>query len=189
MTALAKAEAPARERPILFSAPMVRALLSGRKTQTRRVAKARKEGDITWRTNPICPYGQPGDVLWVKETWRPCSTGGAWYRATRLGDDPGPWRPSIYMPRWASRITLRLTSVRVERLQAISEEDANAEGVDELDGWMDEARLVAASVRLRAPMEDARTWFAALWESIHGEFAWDANPWVWVLGFKAEVRG
>ena len=141
------------ERPILFSAEMVRAILEGSKTQTRRVIKpvptfngggACHDADALqqdyvephWVFPEICKYGAPGDLLWVRETWgqypielnpEPCD---AWYKATSNGPPPPfKWRPSIHMPRWASRITLRITDVRVERLQDISEDDARAEGV------------------------------------------------------------
>ncbi|MTI72564.1 MAG: hypothetical protein FH747_03045 [Stenotrophomonas sp.] len=127
-----------------------------------------------------CPYGAPGDVLWVREAWgiiddNTVEAGAAAYRAT----DPvalDKWRPSIHMPRWASRLTLEITDVRVERLQDISEEDARAEG----------ARLELAevdSVRLGAEASH-RSGFQNLWKSINGEESWAANPWVWVVEFQ-----
>jgi hypothetical protein len=144
-----------KERPILFSAPMVRALLEGRKTQTRRIVKPKPShvdaggrtgaviGKFAGHVECLCPYGMPGELLWVRETFAkiPGQTRD-WietdYRATythgdRLGDSLGikkKWTPSIHMPRAASRITLRITDVRVERLQSISEDDAIAEGID-----------------------------------------------------------
>lgn len=197
-----------KERPILFSAPMVRAILDGRKTQTRRVMKV-QPGDVLWRSNgrdwlwldnddgPLtepapcirCPFGAVGDRLWVRETWRSeRRNDGA--RMVRFNADNSVeerpsaheapydtvwrrgltdrWRPSIHMPRWASRITLEVTGVRVERLQDISEDDAKAEGVS---GPFD--ALFTPKVR-----------FEALWESINGLDAWDANPWVWVVEFR-----
>ena len=220
-----------KERPILFSAPMVRALLDGSKTQTRRVVKPQPSKGWDFEAPPVfgritsphpkkgrfgvfirhgvgtdfpmvdlipCPYGQPGDRLWVRETWAhyhtvnhirrsdgrafdEVSDGLAGYRAdgcetieefrehVRLmsgcdlqaveinGDR---WRPSIHMPRWASRITLEVTGVRVERLGDVSESDARAEGV----------QSVAE--------------FKELWASINGPSSWDANPFVWVVSFR-----
>jgi hypothetical protein len=182
-----------KERPILFSAPMVRAILEGRKTQTRRVAKQTANGHLKQlgghrRWHPAdpearlaSPYGQPGDRLWVREAW--AYYGGdeylyqqqnecVWYRAHDIGDPvPGVrWRPSIHMPRWASRITLEVTGVRVERLQDISEADAVAEGI--------EAPPPADPV-------DMPVWrYRQLWGAINGPKSWQANPWVWVVEFK-----
>ena len=200
-----------KERPILFSAPMVRALLDGTKTQTRRVVKpqppahmqtARNLGDGNWQfVNDVhmladaastwrCPYGQPGDRLWVREKWRGVvniAPPGSYeyavahhipdqehcrrveYAATQQADTD-PWRPSIHMPRWASRITLEITGVRVDRLQDISEADAAAEGVS--------AKHTADA------NYTAREAYAVLWESINGPGSWDENPWVWVVEFK-----
>ena len=176
-----------KERPILFSAPMVRALLAGMKTQTRRAFKT-KNGGVWPNANDLpgirqilrsCPYGQPGDRLWVRETFaRIDGQTRPWietdYKATythgdRLGDTLGikkRWTPSIHMPRHASRITLEVTGVRVERLQDISEADAIAEGV-----YTDPA----------CPAYDA---YAQLWDEINGLGSWEANPWVWVVEFK-----
>lgn len=241
-----------RERPILFSGPMVRAILDGRKTQTRRAVKPQWSADVDevserpaldrvlkcmvsghsgeWGDDHgldevrRCPYGQPGDRLWVRETFayvrhsQNYESGGddcffEWdteiygpkiaehlngnpryssfsaalcYAAD--GEDENPaelypstnldgkvvrpaeirWQPSIFMPRWASRITLEITAVRVERLQEISETDAVAEGV--LGRGGDKSR--------------ARTEFMMLWRSINGPRSWDANPWVWVVEFR-----
>lgn len=266
-----------RERPILFSAPMVRAILEGRKSQTRRICKpaeaqslshvvgiqdprefgqcpstipgsgwfSDEEGDVQF----FCPYGAKGDRLWVRETWRswnetcpddhddePCEphcnqTYVAYAATPRRGFRPkpdgaaityldesspleqnpkvlGPWKPSIHMPRWASRITLEVTDVRVERLQAISEADAAAEGAQAKpwgpwwQGYKDigDGDLVHQDVPGEAPpdwmiepkrMKD-RPWldrsacdeYRALWESINGAGSWDANPWVWVVSFR-----
>jgi hypothetical protein len=203
-----------KERPILFSGPMVLALLDGRKTQTRRLVGARGfhafEGDEDNDGWPLAPvertgclarlpatYGAPGDRLWVRETWydnAPSMTlqertrepdgsiRGVEYRATHdcaSFEDGCPcnpdgdgkrseWRPSIFMPRWASRLTLEVTSVRVEPLQSISERDACAEGMG-------------------SPLtRDCKTpKFAALWDAINGERApWASNPWVWVIEFR-----
>lgn len=213
-----------RERPILFSAPMVRAIIAGTKTQTRRMVKwpvlsksdgAKQrifgEADVAdlnalladRQRHPlrkVCPYGQPGDRLWVRETWaqypvelnpEPCN---AWYRADgRLPPKVTKWTPSIHMPRWASRITLVVIGVRVERLQDISEEDAIAEGIERKDGvggypmtgFRDYARDDAWFVNVQA----AEKSFASLWHSINGAESWDANPWVWVVEFKRVEAG
>lgn len=202
------------DRPILFSAPMVRAILAGQKTQTRRalrrqfalgalpveMPKTTPEGwvvnghsGVWWcdaEANPEeavrCPYGMPGDRLWVREShWffqdecdpvtgytPPVMTvDDVEYRADGESTRHG-WRPSIHMPRWASRITLVITGVRVERLQAIREADAMAEGA--------EPTLVPP---------DGGSWphvegFETLWKSINGAESWDANPWVWVVEFE-----
>ena len=207
-----------KERPILFSSAMVRALLAGTKTQTRRAAKI----DVTMgresilaphlgkRYAPVyllpenaieavacCPYGQPGDRLWVRESFAHVyrtntepparSPEDVAYMADGLKADPyvyGTWKPSIHMPRWASRITLEITSVRVERLQDISEADAKAEGItphDVRQFWLfgaSEARR--ASIYREAAVEPYRQ----LWESINGPGSWGANPWVWAVEFR-----
>ena len=178
-----------RERPILFSGPLVRAILAGRKTQTRRIVKTgpgitavddldgeRWPGYMDecreWKRLP-CPYGVPGDRLWVRETFDapPGSTNRAEvvYRADYERDEhQHTWWPSIYMPRWASRITLEITGVRVERVQEISEADAFDEGVS-----------------LSAPDEQTYRWqFAVLWNAINGKDSWESNPWVWVIEFR-----
>lgn len=180
------------DRPILFSWPMVRAILTGTKTQTRRVVKPAPD----WK--PVgCPYGQPGDRLWVREThylhgvWSVRKDDGGKRRWTfHPSRDMGVqftepngfikgrsttvhgWyrRPSIHMPRWASRITLEVTGVRVERLQDISEADAIAEGVNN-------------SLHLPGG-RFARENFAHLWWTINGDGSWEANPWVWVVEFR-----
>lgn len=205
-----------KERPILFSAPMVRAILAGTKTQTRRIVKAQPNPDISptfqglkfvdgfWRAHfnnleitiprfPSgiyvgqfnCPYGKPGDRLWVKETWRTVAEANGipprdltnvesftHYEADGPDRTMGKLRPSIFMPRWASRITLEVAGIRVERLQDISEADARAEGT------------------LSTRMPNGINWSVAqvgykhLWESINGPGSWDANPWVWVVEFS-----
>jgi hypothetical protein len=200
-----------KERPILFQGAMVRALLAGTKTQTRRVVKWRglepglnlqfsglsveRSGSNFVLSSPTrtshayrsvpqpCPYGQPGDRLWVRETW-------AYHvhAQAAMRDEDGPWvyaadgapalqmrlcdrwRPSIHMPRWACRLVLEVTSVRVERLQDISEADAQAEGCD----------LPARD----QSWNQCRRWYRDLWEQINGTGSWDANPWVWVVEFK-----
>ncbi len=208
------------DRPILFSAPMVRAILSGRKSQTRRAVKpaewnfaprpefnidtatgrhewlARKAGEpSTFRWLP-CPHGQPGDRLWVREShwffqdeadpvtgYTPpvLTVDDVEYRAD--GESTRHrWRPSIHMPRWASRITLEITGVRVERLNAISEDDTRAEGIT--DGGCLNCGNSELSCGCLNPRPDARDAFVSLWSSINGRESWDANPWVWVVEFK-----
>lgn len=209
-----------KERPILFSAPMVRAILDGSKTQTRRPVKKNLErigdGDfyafdhkgINYRVNArhstvaawahllqFCPYGHPGDRLWVRETWQhenyplgpydnSCTV---FYRADLMDDPHGPdgekspdgkyrtWSPSIHMPRAASRILLEITAVRVERLQDISESDAIAEGANVHPDHYGKPRD-----SIYGPVQAYRD----LWESINGPGNWDENPWVWVVEFR-----
>jgi hypothetical protein len=169
----------AKERPILFSGPMVLAILEGRKTMTRRVRKPQpKLFDTTARMVIGCPYGQPGDRLYVKETFLPWDASGGvekyLYRATEHGTAyDGSWKSPLFMPRKASRITLEITGVRVERVQEITWEDAKAEGIT-YDGFPDSA------------CEFYRQEFKILWDSINAKrgFGWDVNPWVWVIEFK-----
>lgn len=193
------------ERPILFSGEMVRAIIAGRKTQTRRIVKpqpdCRVDGELYWNvgghrlrptaTNPIrCPYGQPGDRLWVRETWRRAyapgnGSTGVIYRADApraLGMDEystrHAWHPSIHMPRLASRITLEIVSVRAEWLNDISEADAMAEGGPPSTPSIDR-------ISREFGYEDfPRSWFAQLWESINGPGSWEANPLVWRIEFR-----
>lgn len=263
-----------KERPILFRAEMVRAILDGRKTQTRRIVKLgesevlEKEqrkigfefapeqavaGDLSWvaalggskegveqlrrcqqlsvpvrhpddtatrwddcpRNRIYCPYGEPGDRLWVKETHAFYSLNfedtGKWHPSDRdlcchyreglpseMEQQIDKWRPSIFMPRWASRITLEITSIRVERLQDISEADSNAEGIETVSAgnfgaWKnyrfktshprrgtvltdEEHRLVGYQCPVRS--------YRSLWEHINGLGSWAANPWVWVIEFR-----
>lgn len=203
-----------KERPILFSAPMVRAILDGTKKQTRRVVKQLVIQDDRFLggfkligpggvETAICgplvsfqsPYGSPGDRLWVRENFCPIYPQDPTYNSgrpieydyaatythgDRLGDSIGikkVWKPSIHMPRAASRITLEITGVRVERLQDISEADALAEGTPADLLPMDVSRMPYPS-----SIEVGR--YAALWESINGPDSWAANPWVWVVDFK-----
>ena len=199
------------DKPIIFSAPMIRALLDGRKTQTRRILKPQPEfrggcGDWHdaeewgWETEDgdhvsvldIAPNGyHKGDRLWVREAcaiwngelhdivYRADETSDGW-EAMRHDARLGFWKikSSIHMPRWVSRLTLIVTDVRVQRLQEISEADAMAEGVDAVT--MDDVPRQAAMSR--------RSDFAALWNSIHGPEAWDANPWVVALTFAVHKR-
>jgi hypothetical protein len=196
-----------KERPILFSGPMVRAILQGRKTQTRRIIKPDwsrcldlDDADDRGKAIERCLYGQPGDRLWVRETWTPdhaafypnfpCvyrADAGYEYDRNEKGETysieqkawyPYRWRPSIFMPRWASRITLEITGVRVERLQDISEADAIAEGCAASHPSID-----AISREFGYP-DFARSQFAQLWESINGLDSWSATPWVWVVEFN-----
>lgn len=185
-----------KERPILFSTPMVRATLEGRKTQTRRIMKPQPQKNINFPVvgqylQKPCPYGVPDDHLWVRETWSPAfkrtkSNSGVIYRA-----DYGfrkdlseyyinhKWRPSIFMPRWASRITLENTEVRVQRLQDITEEDAKSEGVKDNHGVFHQS--------IQSQIDNVyRRNFAVLWDEINAKrgFPWDSNPWVWAITFK-----
>jgi len=203
---------------IVFSAPMVRAILSGSKSQTRRVVKPQPpDGGLEWVTRRVapdggpsdvisCPYGQPGDRLWVRETWycddyrvqrgpylkpddmdvgKSQGDGMLVYRASS-GDRPYEaeqpvWRPAIHMPRWASRISLEITSVRVERLQDITNADAKAEGCHH-DDPCDHTRRSCAEIGCPGP--DYRIGYRNLWEQINGPGSWDANPCVWVVSFR-----
>lgn len=223
-----------KERAILFSAPMVRAILNGSKTQTRRVMKVQptvteerlrelggwvegmtlsQQVNEAWQNgfiNVTCPYGQPGDRLWVRETWRGIVEISPPERVPEYGvaryvpdrehcrrveyaatqeRDSEPWRPSIHMPRWASRILLEVTGVRVERLQDISEEDAIAEGIDRVENNFGNGPAYC-DYKMARP-EDTAEWFRtpidsyrSLWEQINGENSWEINPWVWVIEFK-----
>lgn len=249
-----------KERPILMKGAMVRAILKGRKIQTRRIIKPQPSGSNTqndpygwrWKWTPTdkripifewgkdttgwismlkhCPYGVPGDRLWVKETWvellhtspatdRPELCEGdkliepatsytddsgqqRWhyngrviaYRATSavefcdgdgfIGesankDDMAKWKPSIFMPRWASRITLEIEAVRVERVNEITREDCIAEGIYQKGGqW-----IIDGAVTGLGWMQPEGA-YRELWESINGAKSWDANPWVWVIQFR-----
>ena len=160
-----------KERPILFSGPMVRAILARKKTQTRRVVKAHKWSDAKHAGVDFpCPYGADGDRLWVREKFCMAADGHVHYAATDQA--LGPWKPSIHMPRWASRITLEITGVSVEQLQDISEGDAEAEGT--------------TPYTAPAEMPAYKPAFADLWDSINAKrgYGWDANCWVWVLTFN-----
>ena len=203
-----------KERPILFNSEMVQAILSGRKTQTRRIIKLDHErgfqnpvvrgraGEVSsvefGLSHMLCPLGQPGDQLWVRETWQGplvdydeaysmfkdpkpyqkvenCvyrADGGPCPEFTDADDDLRQgWRPSIHMPRWASRINLLITGVRVERLNSITNADAKAEGYPaerEADGGATDPWL----------------WFRDLWDGIYPDNTFKANPWVWVIEFE-----
>ena len=220
-----------KSRPILFSAPMVRAILNGSKTQTRRIVKPQPDETSGFSQGPIkcqwyhptkidrhgeaypgekvfgfanedngwpCPYGVPGERLWVRETFariHPAllshldpeeDNGGnnGWSTVFRADGIPFNWKdygvkwtPSIFMPRRLSRITLEITKIRVERLQDISESDAAAEGVHPVRIGLQDAR---GGDQGNSYVEG----FGELWESINGKRSWASNPWVWVLTFK-----
>lgn len=189
-----------KERGMIFNGEMVRAILDGRKTQTRRIVNGSTDNSLRLREqyphkhyNINCPFGQPGDRIWVRETWAEAGAGAPdlkLYRAdypehvpTHYENVPPAdeirWTPSIHMPRWASRLTLEITGVRVERLNSISQEDAQAEGM-ELTGWRPTYSDPDSGGEVWTPYDN----FAELWESIYGEESWKANPWVWVIEFK-----
>jgi hypothetical protein len=193
-----------KERPILFTGRMVPPVLADTKTMTRRIAKLNLSGHVErkgreWHPDDpeafnACPYGVPGDRLWVRETYAwsgdssipeadRIASGEVWYRADGGRGGGIRWRPSIFMPRWASRILLEITGVRVERLQDISEADCWAEGIDAVDGVFDES-IPAMAQRMGRLCEDAAPTFACLWESINGTDSWNANPLVWVVSFR-----
>lgn len=217
-----------KETPILMCGEMVRATLEGRKTNTRRIVKPQPPADAyrpvnhphrgirfgrddasfwpgpnkKYATNFLrCPYGQPGDRLWVRETWKPDPAFGyppntkassldqgtnILYAATLPKEHPKAtlqrWRPSIFMPRWASRITLEITGVRVERVQDISERGALAEGMTGIVGGED--AYSNSDICLARPQ------FRMLWDrlNVRRGYGWEKNPWVWALTFKI-VKG
>jgi len=187
-----------KERPILFSGPMVQAILDGQKTQTRRVVTNKEF--LSWigvgfsdefiklpenHWSEKCPYGQPGDRLWVRETWAEKDEGVA-YRATPPKACWGntKWKPSIFMPRWASRITLEITDVRVERLKDMTADDALCEGISReirtRMGWASEESEESFN------FFESRHTFSLLWNSINEKrgYGWDTNPFVWVIEFR-----
>ncbi|MDV5676458.1 hypothetical protein QM129_19395 [Klebsiella pneumoniae] len=231
-----------KERGMIFNGEMVRAILDGRKTQTRRpvrfpvldknlgceLAGNELAGELSAGNYLNSAFGRPGDRIWVRETWailgnehgcyvdwednlckgdersaariyrasceqRPGDYGlwsipddAYWKPHTKEHKFEGAWRPSIHMPRWASRILLEITDVRVERLNAISEEDARAEGI--IDGGClncGEPEPCGCA----NPEPDATDAFAYLWQSIYGQDNWNANPWVWVIEFKRVEGG
>ncbi|ENI5566672.1 hypothetical protein ABZH46_002946 [Salmonella enterica] len=214
-----------KERGMIFNSEMVRAILDGRKTQTRRPVKPQPElterSGFSWNgvvfgsgsddretnrnfAHVKCPFGKPGDRIWVRETWQvihdhidesshveyrtyapsiPKEKDRYWHTvyAEHFGDesreDRGfPWRPAIHMPRWASRILLEITDVRVERLRGLSEEDAKSEGIIPSAGGV-------------LPGWEYRINFRDLWMDIYGTDNWEANPWVWVIEFKRVEGG
>jgi len=216
------------DRPILFSGPMVRAILEGSKTMTRRVIKPQPDHchrDIIGKPQPwakddwdrllpqigeteiACPFGEPGDRLWVRETWVPIHDTAIRYRAQGGRRDWPPgfehqqqlrmaweklqppirerWLPSIHMPRWASRITLHVISLRAERLDAITEEDAIAEGFIKLPAT-GRAVLAKGAQYFGEHWPTARAAFLDLWDHLNAKrgFPASSNPWVWVVSFK-----
>lgn len=215
-----------KARPLLFSAPMVRALLDGRKSQTRRIVKVdgldfiggkgdspnspgaygfEGEDGYWWVLSRTpedgeqsipCPYGQPGDLLWVRET---CFTDDDRRIAIYVADGTtyvGHYkkRPSIHMPRWVSRLTLKITEVRVQRLQEISDNDARAEGIGQTWGdfmgnapeWAHESISSKHGAQGSHLYDNRRSSenFRFLWESLNGPGSWEANPWVWAISFE-----
>ena len=195
-----------KERGLIFNGEMVRAILDGRKTQTRRIMKNQPAGDFPQTPALIrnvvgagfqwyghygesgifnCPFGAVGDRIWVRETWAEAGASAPdlkLYRAnypehvpTHYENVPPAdeirWTPSIHMPRWASRLTLEITGVRVERLRDLSEDDAKSEGITPSSGGV-------------LPGWEYRINFRDLWMSIYGADNWEANPWVWVIEFK-----
>lgn len=193
------------KRGMIFNAEMVRAILDGRKTQTRRIVKLQPDEDglakvtngpwvDTSERNYRCPFGDVGDRIWVRETWAEAGASAPnlkLYRANYPEHLPSHyenvppaneirWTPSIHMPRWASRILLETTDVRVERLNAISEHDAQAEGVAKLRGGFWQHYQPGWTQHQLS----ARGSFVTLWKSIYGEESWNSNPWVWVIEFK-----
>nr|WP_249824542.1 hypothetical protein [Escherichia coli] len=197
---------------MIFNGAMVRAILDGRKTQTRRPLKwkqtrfteiGEREDGSRWPWSEDaehacdfwhpCPFGAVGDRIWVRETWAEAGAGAPdlkLYRAnypehvpTHYENVPPAdeirWTPSIHMPRAACRILLEVTGIRVERLNSISQEDAQAEGMA-LTGWRPTYSDPDSGGEVWTPYDN----FAQLWESIYGEESWKANPWVWVIEFK-----
>lgn len=175
------------ERPILFNTEMVRAILDGRKTQTRRIMKIVGESEIPG--NPRISLRTPfnvGDILWVRETWNIDSEGGYRYKA----DDEIPdgwheasWHPSIHMSKEAARIFLRVKGVRVEQLQDITLDDVHAEGVD-----VSYVRTTGGDY-ISGRIDHSAERFETLWDSTikpadRDKYGWDANPWVWVIEFE-----
>lgn len=210
-----------KERPIIFSGEMVRAILEGRRTQTRRIinpqpyegcskligpemyAPAIEDKDGMIDAGPEiygvydeygeygckCPYGQPGDRLWVRETWAMSGHERVEYRAfPKDGKDfrsVSGWRASIHMPRWASRITLEIVDVKVERLQKMSSDDLEKEGLNyfENEDFCAAEHYQAGGSPIQGGSPE-RFAFIALWNRIYGAGSWESNPWVWKIEFK-----
>ncbi|HID3158911.1 TPA: hypothetical protein ACXGE2_002433 [Klebsiella pneumoniae] len=210
-----------KERGMIFNSEMVRAILDGRKTQTRRPIKwkqtrfteiGEREDGSKWPWSEDaehacdfwhpCPFGSVGDRIWVRETFSGHFLDDAQIQDIKDGRDKATdlceyradypdgyqasdgWTPSIHMPRWASRILLEITDVRVERLNSISQEDAQAEGL-ELTGWRPTYSDPDSGGEVMTPYDN----FAELWSSIYGDESWQANPWVWVIEFKRVEGG
>lgn len=176
-----------KERPILFSGPMVRSILEARKTQTRRVIRNPEKYDNIRGCDFCCPHGQAGDKLWVRETW--CAgclelDETVCYKADFGRIFPpckqGVVKPSIFLPRKYSRITLEITGVRIERLQGISEEDGEAEGMT--PNYFENGSFQTYPSGKLTPYKRA---FAMTWERINGKtHPWESNPWVWAIEFQ-----
>ncbi|WP_275345703.1 hypothetical protein [Klebsiella pneumoniae] len=210
-----------KERGMIFNGEMTRAILDGRKTQTRRPIKwkqtrfteiGEREDGSKWPWSEDaehacdfwhpCPFGSVGDRIWVRETFSGHYLDDAQIQDIKDGRDKATdlceyradypdgyqasdgWTPSIHMPRWASRILLEITDVRVERLNSISQEDAQAEGL-ELTGWRPTYSDPDSGGEVMTPYDN----FAELWSSIYGDESWQANPWVWVIEFKRVEGG
>ncbi|HCB0227212.1 TPA: hypothetical protein MYK72_002061 [Klebsiella variicola subsp. variicola] len=222
-----------KERGMIFNGEMVRAILDGRKTQTRRPIKwkqtrfteiGEREDGSKWPWSEDaehafdfwhpCPFGSVGDRIWVRETFQGplfdfdlmdsyCKDSTHFEKSEfcvyKADGVPAPefydaddelhccWRPSIHMPRWASRILLEITGVRVERLNAISEEDATAEGVPPAGSLLPD--YPGTFLTPKGDFATAKVAFQRLWESIYGEESWKANSWVWVISFKRVEGG
>lgn len=206
-----------KERPILFSADMVKAILDGIKTMTRRVINPQPTiytsgsniSSLNWTHKPtetiiiagshsldpifqtilsLCPYGQVGDRLWVRETWLDYA-GTPIYKADKSIPEVYHWKPSLFMPRWASRITLEITEVRVERVQEISGKDILAEGIT-LDQSIQEMDINGVYHDMQKGIlhkfSPFQRCFQNLWDSLNAKrgYGWDTNCWVWVISFK-----
>jgi len=181
-----------KEHPILFNSEMVRAILDSRKTQTRRVIKPQCEANLMsgyqeWEYEGLlarCPFGQIGDRLWVRETWRQpedfegYDRGAVLYAVSEM-DAGAKWKPSIHMPRYASRITLEITDIRVEKVQDINEENCLKEGIEK---YFDDG--VYYYGEYDKGHCDYKHVFKTLWDSINKKHTWESNPFVWVIEFK-----
>jgi hypothetical protein len=185
-----------KEHPILFSTPMVQAILNGTKTQTRRIIKPQPDSrglrtsNVMWEDwhgrEVKCPYGEHGDIIWVRETWNKIQDvffGGEMYiykekyvTYKRPGASVWKWKPSIYMPKEACRIRLLIKDIRVERLCDITEEDAIVEGIEMKTGIFDH---INGGIH-----QQPSDIYAELWDKIHGDGSWIKNPFVWVIEFK-----
>lgn len=181
-----------KEHPIIFSTDMVKAILAGRKTMTRRIIKPQPPFNFRHiamaylgaKNIPKCPY-QTGNILWVRETFGIYKSGEYSYKADKDGVTiiGNPWKPSIHMPRKAARIFLEITDVSVERLNDITYQDAVNEGVEVAYKSGDEPALFKKPCT-GIPTTHPEGSFECLWNSIHGKGAWSLNPWVWVVAFK-----
>lgn len=181
-----------RVLPILFNMEMVRAILDGRKSCTRRIIKPQPQGyfevseeplyiyDTDGKQGKITPPYQPGDILYVRETWKKAPNGYYYYEDWQRGDiaDLTKWKPSIHMPKEAARIWLKVTDVRVERLQEVSAESALAEGADKYihtNGGLDENMTITSFIGI---------WNSTIKKSDLDSYGWSANPWVWFIEFE-----